>query len=277
MPSPPNYLTPLQLAVLAWPASVRPEELGPGRTSLIVPTLTGTGTMQVTGTAFDAHQVKLVIVHPGAPGVATYQYWTDGATLGDETLTAADGSEQALWHTAVDELTGGADTGIRVIFGGTTFSAGDQWVWSTKPVQAIVAANLAASADAKSLVSGPDPTGGGRYVGDLEPLGGLAHLDIGFLHNVAVLSRLKLAERRGLDPASADGRLYIDSAKRARAELIEIPNKQRHPLLGGSAPDRARPVIYRGEDRYGVSSAARSRLINPEGDFASGQLPAEER
>lgn len=247
----PRYLTPLELAVLALPPTLQPQELGPVRTSLVTKTGAGSGALQVRGGAFDAHVVRAEVVLGGELGVATFRYWTDGATWGDATLTT--GAEQELLHTAADDLTGGADTGLRVVFsaGGAapSFQPGDRWDFTTKPVQVMVSAILAASADAKSLISGPE--GGGQYTGDLQ------NLDTGLKQDVAVLARLIVMEKRGLDPGSADGKLYIGSAQRARARLIEVARKERFPLVQEGGPVRRSPTVELGQDRGGISRAHR--------------------
>lgn len=251
----PRYITPLELAVLAWPAAVRPEELGPGRTSLISRAAAGSGSLLVSGAAFDAHQVQVQILAGGEPGAATFRAWTDGLTWGDSTLTSVQGN-QPLLSTAPSELTEGADTGLRLTFlagtGAPSFAPGDSWTFTTRPVQAILAAILASSADLKSIICGPD--GGGRYTGTI------TFTDVGLKYDCAVMGRLKLAERRGIDPQSADGKLYIDSDKRARARVIEVAEKIRHPEVAESGPVDYAPDVYPGTDTFGIAHNARRQL-----------------
>lgn len=246
----PAYITPLEQSVLAWPSFVRPEELGPGRTSLITHTGTGGGSLLVTGAAFDAHTIRVEIVTGGEPGVATYRARTEGATWGDTTLTT--GQAQALLHSAADELTGGADIGLRVQFvPGTapSFVAGDAWTWTTKPVQRIQVAIRRASGDAKSLISGPD--GGGQYTGDI------LSLDDGVKGWIADLVRQILAESRGYDPQSEAGKMIDGAAARATAKLTEVGAKLRFPQESEAGPAREAPAVALGNDRFGISRAYR--------------------
>lgn len=245
----PRLIAPLELATLAWPKSIRPDELGPGQTSLITRTAAGPGKIQVAGVAFDTHLVRIEIVTGGEPGVATWRARTDGVTWGDTQLTST--VEQAVLHTAVDELTGGADIGLRVSFvagsPAPSFVAGDRIDLTTKPVQAIVAQLLAVSEDLLELL-------GARY----QALATATFTNPGLKRHIAVLARLNLAESRGLDPSSADGKLYIDSAARSRAHLVEIAEKLTHPTGLAEGPVYS-PDVYEGGDRYGIARAHRAR------------------
>lgn len=243
----PACITPLELSVLAWPASIRPSELGPPRIGVVQATKAGPGGLLITGAPYDAHTVRVEIVAGGQPGVATYRYRTDGLTWSDTLPTSTE--ERELLSTAPDELTEGADTGLRVAFvGGTpapSFVALDRWDVVTKPVQAVVAAIVWASNDALRVV-------GARYQGLLTTP------DAAVKGDIADLARLRLAERRGMDPASTDGKLYIGSADRARVRLVAAASKTEHPRLGGEGPIYA-PDMYEGGDRGGIAAAHRRR------------------
>lgn len=258
----PRYISPLELSVLAWPATVRPEELGPARTSLVAlvrgaGSPASSGVLSISGSAFDEHEVRIEIVQGGEINAATFKAWTDGATYGDETLIT--GKPQPLLSTAPDplELTTGADTGLRLLFTGggsaPSFRAGDRWTFTTRPIAAVLAAIIAASTAARNLVSGPEDTGGGRYTGDI------SFDDADMKRRVAVLARLQLAESRGLDPQSDAGKLYIDSAEKAEKALIEVAAKLRHPRVTESGPETLGPSVLLGADRGGISAAHRAR------------------
>lgn len=239
-------LTTLEMAVLAWPASVRPEECGPARNGLVTKTGTGSGSLTLSGAAFDALSVRVEIVTGGEIGTATWRAWTDGATWGDTQRTST--SELPILHSAADEITGGADTGLRIAFAAgapASFNAGDRWDFTVKPVQAIVAAVRRAKHEAAGIL-------GARYQGLASTT------DAGLKGSIAALARLCLMERRGLDPASPDGKLYIDSAGRGRAHLIEVASKREHPQGHGEGPVYA-PDVHLGSDRGGVAAAFRAR------------------
>lgn len=254
----PRFIAPLELAVLAWPAAVRPEELGPPRVLSLTKTGTGSGTLVVNGASFDEHFVRVEIVLGGEPGVATYRARTNGASSaagdwGDTFLTTV--GDQALLHSGADEITSGADTGLRLAFvAGTptpSFVAGAYWDFTTRACQAAVVACLAGSADAKGLISGPD--GGGQFTGDL------AGLDASLKQYVAQLARLALLEKRGFDPKSQDGALYLGGAERATVKLKEVGDKQRFPKVS-EQETRYAPDAYLGADRGGIAAAHRGRI-----------------
>lgn len=245
----PRLITPLELATLAWPNSIRPQELGPPRMSMITRTAIGPGKILISGAAYDEHQIRVEIVVGGEPGVATWRVRTDGVTWSDPQLTTA--SEQEILSTAPDEITGGADTGIRVAFTPGTpapsFVAGDRIEFATKPVQVVVAKILAVGEHLLSLL-------GARY----QALATSVMTNPGLKESIAIMARLGLAEKRGLDPSSSDGKLYIDSAKRARDHLVEIAEKLSHPTGFGEGPTYS-PDVYEGGDRYGIAMAHRSK------------------
>lgn len=339
MSTTPDYLTPLQLAVMRWPAMVRPDELGPGRTSLIARTepavtvggviytalapgvsvqhvvagnntpltvppvtgslivvnvatgaggaptsmqtliaaalaaqptaaalataaggagvastaaatpISGSASLIVTGAAFDDHTVLVqVLTDPN-----TFRYQTDGATWSWPVQMT--GVPQALLSTAVDtsEPTEGADTGIRATWPtgltAPSYVAGEQWSWSTKAIPAIVAAIRSASADAKSLISGPD--GGGQFTGDI------LTMDDGVRGWVGDLARQVLANKRGYDPQSDAGRMIDGAALRATKALEAIGQKLRFPEVTEAGPAVAAPSVLLGHDSYGISESYR--------------------
>lgn len=253
----PRFITNLEMAVLAWPAAVRPEELSPPRVLPPVKTGTGSGVLVVSGASFDAHFVRVEIVAPGEPGVATYRARTDGAdassgTWGDTLLTTT--GDQALLHTAAVEGQDGADTGLRLAFVAgvpLSFAAGDRWDFVTRASPVVTTACMAASADAKGLISGPD--GGGQFTGDL------ASVDASLKSYVADLAALRLLEKRGIDPRSQDGELYVQRAERATAKLKEVGDKQRFPKVS-EQETRYAPDAYLGADRGGIAAAHRGRI-----------------
>lgn len=256
----PRYITPLQQAVLAWPAAVRPEELGPPRVLSLTKTGTGSGSLLVQGASFDEHFVRVEIVLGGEPGVATYRARTDGAssaagTWGDTLLTST--TDQALLHTGADEITAGADTGLRLAFvAGTptpSFVAGDRWDFTTRAMTKVLAACAAASARAKALISGDD--GGGQFTGEL------TNLDAGLKRDVAILGRRQLLEDRGFDPKSQDGALYLQGEREAEARLIEVGAKLRFPQVT-EAEEQAMPVGHKGMDFGGIAKRHRSGYRN---------------
>ena len=252
----PRYITPLVLAVLAWPATVRPEELGPPRVLPPVQTGPGTGLLVVSGASFDAHTIRVEIVLGGEPGVATYRARTDDAlTWGDTLLTGT--GDQALLHTGTDELTAGADTGLRLSFTAGTapsFVAGTQWDFTTRALAKALAACAAASARAKALISGDD--GGGQFTGEL------TSLDAGLKRDVAILARRQLLEDRGFDPKSQDGALYLQAEREAEARLIEVGAKLRFPQVTEGGPEQAMPVGHKGMDFGGIARRHRSGYRN---------------
>lgn len=250
----PRYLSNLKMAVLAWPSTVRPEELSPSRVLAVVKVGTGSGSLEVTGASFDQHFVRVEIVTGGEPGVATFRARTDGpdaasGTWGDTLVT---GANQALLHSQAVEGVEGADTGLRLTFAAGTptpsFVAGDRWDFITRASPVVSAAVLAATSDVRSLIGGPD--GGGQFTGDL------LEVDPSIEGYVAALAALQLLEKRGFDPRSQDGVLYLGRADRATRKCKEIGEKMRFPKVT-EGETRYAPEVHLGTDRYGIAAAHR--------------------